>query len=191
MGAVTLLAARLGSSVKTRGRRMSQDAGVSCPNCGHLVPASTVWAINGVCSKCLQPLEAGGDGGDRANEAAVRRWFDAFNARNLDGMLSEMHLRVDFHPLRLHGLDSSYHGHDGVRTWFAEIERLHHTHRIELSDVRDGRDGKLVAVGTLSVGDPSGPASFWALERFADGLIAGAHHYLTDPQIAKEGWLEP
>jgi len=168
---------------------MSEDAAVRCPNCGHLVPASTVWAINKVCSKCLRPLDGAGEGGEPAKEAAARRWFDAFNARDLDGMLVEMHPGVDFHPLRLHGLQSSYHGHDGVRSWFEEIDQLHHTHRIEIGDVRQARDGKLIVVGTLSVGDPSGPAAFWALERFADGAIAGAHHYLTDPRIAQEGWL--
>lgn len=119
---------------------MSGDAGVHCPSCGQLVPTSTVWAINRVCSKCLKPLDGSGDGRDRGREAVVRRWFDAFNAREIDAMLAEMHPRVDFHPLRLHGVESSYHGHDGVRSWLDDVERLHHTHRIELADVHDAQD---------------------------------------------------
>jgi ketosteroid isomerase-like protein len=115
-----------------------------------------------------------------AEEATVRRWFDAFNSRDLEGMLACMHPYVEFHPLRLHGLDSAYHGHEGVREWFAELQRLEHRHRIELAEVRTSSDGKLVATGTLKIADPAGPASFWALERFEGGMIVAAHHFLSD-----------
>lgn len=115
-----------------------------------------------------------------ADEATVRRWFDAFNSRNLEGMLACMHPYVDFHPLRLHGLESTYSGHGGVREWFAELQRLEHGHQIELSEVRASSGGKLVAAGTLKTADPAGPASFWALERFEGGMIIAAHHFLSD-----------
>ncbi len=58
-----------------------------------------------------------------ADEATVRRWFDAFNSRDLKGMLACMHPHVDFHPLRLHGIDASYRGHRGVSAWFAGLRR--------------------------------------------------------------------
>lgn len=115
-----------------------------------------------------------------AEEATVRRWFDAFNARDLEGMLACMHPYVDFHPLRLHGLESSYRGHAGVREWFGEVERMAHDHRIELTGVHATADGKLVAAGTLRTADPTGPASFWALERFEGGMIVDAQHFLSD-----------
>lgn len=91
-----------------------------------------------------------------------------------------MHPYVDFHPLRLHGLASAYSGHAGVREWFAELLRLGHHHRIELTEVRPASGGKLVAAGTLRTVDPAGPASFWALERFEGGMIIAAHHFLSD-----------
>jgi ketosteroid isomerase-like protein len=115
-----------------------------------------------------------------AEEATVRRWFDAFNSRNLEGMLACMHPYVDFHPLRLHGLRSAYSGHAGVREWFAELLRLEHGQRVELAEVRASSDGKLVAAGTLETADPTGPASFWALQRFEGGMIIAAHHFLSD-----------
>lgn len=165
---------------------MSGRDGVNCVNCGYLVAASSIWAINGLCSECLRPLDtdpgddvAVGDG----RETVLRCWFDAFNARELDAMLACMHPGVDFHPLRLHGLASAYRGHDGVRRWFGDLETMQHRHRIELSEIRDGSDGQLVAIGSLSLVDPSGPSSFWGLERFSEGTIAAAHHYLTDPSI--------
>ncbi len=115
-----------------------------------------------------------------AEEATVRRWFDAFNSRNLEGMLACMHPYVDFHPLRLPGIESAYSGHGGVRGWFAELRRLKHNHRIELAEVSASSDGKLVAAGTLRTDDPAEPASFWALQRFEGGMIIAAHHFLSD-----------
>jgi ketosteroid isomerase-like protein len=148
------------------------------------VPTNSVWAINGLCSECLQPLSVSGSNGEGDGaepKSVVSHWFAAFNARELDGMLACMHPRVDFHPLRLHGIESSYHGHDGIRSWFADLDEMQHRHRIELDEVRDGRENQLIAIGALTLADPSGPASFWALERLSEGMIVAAHHYLTDP----------
>ena len=50
----------------------------------------------------------------RARDAVVR-WVDAFNERDLQGMLGRFHPEVRFRPLRLVGLDGSSRAHDGVR----------------------------------------------------------------------------
>jgi ketosteroid isomerase-like protein len=160
------------------------------------MPAGSVWVINGVCARCAQPLygePAGGAGlaGVEENRVdTVQGWFDAFNGRDLDGMLVRMHPRVDFHPLRLQGVESAYVGHDGVRRWFSRLQAMEHDHRVELASVRAGRDGQLIAIGSirLSTGTPEDD-SFWALERFAEGLIVAAYHYLTDPSIGEDGLL--
>ena len=47
-------------------------------------------------------------------ERTVSWWFDAFNARDLDGMLMLLHPRVDFHPVKLGGLVGPCRGHEGV-----------------------------------------------------------------------------
>jgi len=116
-------------------------------------------------------------------EETVRRWFEAFNSRDLETMLACMHPQVDFHPLRLHGLDSAYHGHAGVREWFGSLIAMEHHHRIDLDEVRETGDGQLVAAGILSAADPAGPSSFWALESFAEGKIVVAYHYVTKPDL--------
>ena len=59
-----------------------------------------------------------------ADEATVRRWFDAFNSRNLEGMLACMDAHVDFRPLRLHGVEAIYHCHTGVRDWFVDLVQI-------------------------------------------------------------------
>lgn len=161
------------------------------------MPAGSVWAINGVCARCAQPLYGDAAAGDLDSGAieeshvdTVHGWFDAFNGRDLDGMLVRMHPRVDYHPLRLQGVESAYLGHDGVRRWFARLQAMEHGHRVELADVRSARDGQLIAVGSISLpgGSPEDD-SFWALARFAEGLIVAAYHYLTDPSIGEDGLL--
>jgi ketosteroid isomerase-like protein len=115
-----------------------------------------------------------------ADETTVRRWFEAFNSRDLEGMLACMDPHVDFHPLPLHGLEVAYHGHSGVSEWFAGLQRLAHSHRIELAEATSLGTGRVIAAGTLTVADPAEPASFWALERFEAGLIVAARHHLSD-----------
>jgi ketosteroid isomerase-like protein len=115
-----------------------------------------------------------------ADETTVRRWFDAFNSRDLEGMLACMHPNVDLHPLHLHGIGGAYEGHAGVREWFASLQRLEHRHRIDLSETSTIGDGRVIAAGTLSGGDPDGPSSFWALDRLEGGMIVAARHHLSN-----------
>ncbi|MGH2973825.1 MAG: hypothetical protein ACRDLL_03020 [Solirubrobacterales bacterium] len=86
---------------------MSRQAGVRCPNCGHLIPPGSIWAINRTCSECLQPCGLTGEQTDLGGDGA-------------------------------------------------------------------GADGE------------ASSSSFWALENFAEGMIAAAHHYLTNPKILEE-----
>ena len=88
-------------------------------------------------------------GHDRAGArcAPVRRWVDAFDARDIEGMLACLDPEVRFHPLRLNGLDGSYRGHGGVQRWFAQLTPLHHDYVISL--VRGSGDNEVLAVGEL------------------------------------------
>ncbi|MFP5389126.1 MAG: nuclear transport factor 2 family protein [Thermoleophilia bacterium] len=115
-----------------------------------------------------------------ADEVTVRRWFDAFNSRDLEAMLDCMDAHVDFQPLRLRGIDAMYHCHVGVRDWFADLVRMGHRHQIELAEVSPAAGDKVIAAGKLSTPDGDGPSSFCAVEHFEDGLIVLARHYLRD-----------
>jgi hypothetical protein len=115
-----------------------------------------------------------------ADEATIRRWFDAFNLRDLEAMLACMDAHVDFRPLRLAGIDDAYHCHVGVRDWFADLVRMEHRHRIDLSTVRASGEDTVIAAGTLSIGGPAQPSSFWAVEHLDNGVIVAARHHLSD-----------
>ena len=113
----------------------------------------------------------------------VARWVDAFNARDLDGMLACFTEDVDFHPLRLNGCDASYSGHDGVREWWLLVNRGRLEHRIVISDTRVIDDGRMLANGSLTLGGEVDIGRFCALHSFEGGLIVMAHHYLSDPDM--------
>jgi len=115
-----------------------------------------------------------------ADEATVRRWFDAFNSRNLEGMLACMDAHVDFRPLKLNGIGGVYHCHAGVSEWFADLIQMEHCHRIELSKVHASSGGEVIAAGTLSAPEPLPSSSFWAVDQLQGGRIVAARHFLSD-----------
>jgi SnoaL-like domain len=124
-------------------------------------------------------------------ERVVSRWVDAFNARDLEDMLMRLDPRVDFHPLRLGGLGSSYRGHDGVRDWWLQTMRQVGEYQIGLSDVRSVGEGEVFAVGSLHLAGERHIGSFSALHRIDRGLIVAAYHCLTDPEMIESLGLIP
>jgi ketosteroid isomerase-like protein len=113
-------------------------------------------------------------------EEIVSQWVDAFNQRDLDGMLGRLDADVDFRPLRLNGLRGSYRGHDGVREWFAHLERLCDKHCIVLSYAWAGAEGRVFAVGSLSLAGEPDVRSVWALHRIYGQRITAVYQYVSD-----------
>ncbi len=116
----------------------------------------------------------------------VARWVEAFNARDLEGMLACLAHDIALHPVKLIGLEASYRGHNGVRSWFAQLQRHRYAHAIVLSDLRDLGDGRVFATGSLSLREGPEIAPFSGLHRVADGVTVRAHHYLTDPEMIEQ-----
>ena len=122
----------------------------------------------------------------RGSKELVARWVEAFNARDLDGMLACLAEDVDFHPLRLTGVLASYDGHDGVREWWATLGDIGHDHRIVLAEVRYLRDGRVLASGSLKVGGERDVGPFSAVDRVDGGRIVATHHYLSDADMLEQ-----
>jgi hypothetical protein len=116
----------------------------------------------------------------RLPEAIVMCWVDAFNARDLPGMLRCLDTNVRFHPLRLHGLTGSYRGHDGVSEWFARL-RGRREHRILVNEVQLVGEDRVSVLGSLCLREEPEVAPFCGLHRVRHGRIVNAHHYITDP----------
>ena len=85
----------------------------------------------------------------------VRRGVDAFNRGDIDGMLEVMHPDVTLVPVRALLEGGEYHGHDGVRRYFSDMEEDWASRRIEIDEIRDLDDGVLV-LGTFALTGRSG-----------------------------------
>src|SRR6185436_17439341 len=96
------------------------------------------------------PVTGPGQSAER-DEAVVTAWFDAFNLRDLDGMLERFDDEIEFRPLRFPGVEPSYVGHAGVREWFAAVTGGGHVHRIEAESFSRTEDGRLLVAGKVSL----------------------------------------
>ncbi len=110
----------------------------------------------------------------------VQRWIDAFNARDLEGMLSCMSPVVAFQPVRLHGIERTYNGRDGITRWHGRLGRLHLDDRIEVRELTVPGTMTVLAVGRLGVEALDSWTPFWGVHTIDDGLIVAARHHRGD-----------
>lgn len=106
-----------------------------------------------------------------ANIEVVRRLFDAFSRRDLDAMLELVAPEVEFWAPTASFARSGepYIGHDGMREYFADVERLWRTLEVVPHDFRDLGDRVLVLGRVYARGEggyiSDSPAQWlWKLE---------------------------
>jgi ketosteroid isomerase-like protein len=51
-----------------------------------------------------------------------RRWFEAFNARDLEALIALCDPGVEFHSVFAAVGGATYHGHDGMRSWHRDLQ---------------------------------------------------------------------
>lgn len=123
----------------------------------------------------------------------VQRWVDAHNDREIDGMLACAAEDIEFHPMRLTDGDAGvYTGHEGLRLWFEELRRGKLQHELRIDQIRENSEDEVLLVGTVEVPGHSTVAEFYGIYDIPDGLIARAHHYLSDRRTMEElGIIRP
>ena len=125
------------------------------------------------------------------NVEVVRRVSDAYNRRDVEAMLDELHPEIEWYPwlqVQLGGGATVYRGHQGVRDGVRDGEDAFSEVRAELSEVRDLGD-RAVAIGHLrGRGKESGALTeselAWIVE-FQGGKVIRVREYL-DPKEALE-----
>jgi ketosteroid isomerase-like protein len=125
------------------------------------------------------------------NIETLRRCLARFQARDEERFLELMHPEVDLVPAiaviepdeLAHG---DYHGHEGVRRWFADIEGLS-DYRVEFDQfTRAGEDVLVTGRVFFEPDDREGRVyEIFYLFRFRDGLVASLRTY-RDEQEALE-----
>jgi ketosteroid isomerase-like protein len=128
------------------------------------------------------------------NVEVIRQMFDAFARRDVDALLDLMDPRVEFFAptATLAHEGTSYRGHDGIRDYFADVERLWEELRVTPGEYRAEGDTVLVlgqihargAVGYLA----ESPAGWlWRLE---NGKIVHGHVYTNPDDAVRDAGLE-
>jgi ketosteroid isomerase-like protein len=136
----------------------------------------------------------------RANVERHRRWNEAFNTRDVEGLIALCESQVEFHStFAAVGGMTIYHGHDGLRRWYRELEDVWGEVRLEAEAYFDLGEHTLVFYVIHGRGRQSGadvvmPAA--AVVRSRDGLFVYIKGYarredaLSDLGVS-EGELEP
>jgi ketosteroid isomerase-like protein len=108
------------------------------------------------------------------DEDAVRQYYAAWSAGDLGAMLALAHPEIEAAPtLGLLYEQSVYRGHDGIRSWFAEVERDWQAFDPRVLDVVT-RDDEVIAFIRLTAWRDGRDfdASIAAVHTFRDGRIA-------------------
>jgi ketosteroid isomerase-like protein len=83
---------------------------------------------------------------EESREELVRWWFDRWNAREREIDPQIFHHDVVFHS----GLtNATYHGHDGLRRWMAEIDDQFEEWHSFIDELRDAAKERLLVLGTI------------------------------------------
>jgi ketosteroid isomerase-like protein len=79
-----------------------------------------------------------------SREELVRREFDRWNA-------GEREIEIFHHDVVVHSgmTNATYHGHDGLRRWMAEIDDQFEDWHSSIDEFRDAPEDRLLALGTI------------------------------------------
>ena len=108
-----------------------------------------------------------------SREELIRRWLDRWNAgeREIDPQL--VHHDVVVHSQMT---NATYHGHDGVRRWMAEIDDQFEDWHSSIDEFRDAPEERLLVLGAIHLRGRAGGVEFdqpmaWLLTFSGDQVI--------------------
>ena len=73
----------------------------------------------------------------RSPDSTVLRAIDAYNRRDLDALLAEMHPEIVLQPPLTALAGNVYRGHDGVAQWLTDLDETFERTHIEPVEVED------------------------------------------------------
>jgi ketosteroid isomerase-like protein len=118
----------------------------------------------------------------RSEFDVTRAAYDAWNRADLDGFVKSFSEEVEVHPFLGRGLvASTYHGHDGLRSWFADANEPWERLDVEAEEFKQLEDGRLV-IFVRALGEGSGSralveARIVHVLSFRDGKIVRLDSY--------------
>jgi ketosteroid isomerase-like protein len=108
------------------------------------------------------------------NEVLASRIVAAFNSGDVEAAVDLMHPEIEFIPRRA-PIQGPYHGHSGIRKFFADNEENFDFFQVDPEENNDLGDGRVLGTGTLRVrGKGSGvevATTTAVILTFADGKV--------------------
>jgi ketosteroid isomerase-like protein len=132
---------------------------------------------------------------DPVNVDLVRRLYEAFDERDLEGMMAVTSPDLEWFPPQTASMvqrAEPYRGHEGLRTYFADVDRVWQRLDIIPRDFRDLGDRVLVlgrVYGRGEGGYISDSPAGW-LWRVENGAITWGHVYLSRAEALQAAGLE-
>jgi ketosteroid isomerase-like protein len=127
----------------------------------------------------------------RENVEVVRRGYDAFNRRDLDGFLSLMSDDVESRS-RLVPVEGGFHGQDGVRRWWSSLLDNFPDMEIEVMDIRDLGD---VILGEYRIRGHGAGSQIpvedhqWQVVRFRGDKVSSWRVFLSEAEALEDARL--
>ena len=125
--------------------------------------------------------------------APVRRWFDGL--RNGDPLPEICHPEIEIRNWAESPAAGPYHGHDGVRLWWSDVQDSFEHVRFELVDVIDAGDERVVTVqrlvGRFRLTGIDLDHTWGSVVTVRGGKIASAVGYSSPARAMRAAGLEP
>jgi ketosteroid isomerase-like protein len=127
------------------------------------------------------------------NVELFHKAVEGYNRRDIEPMLEVFHPEAEWYPFtaQVEG-DEAYHGHQGLRQWWANIEATFEELEASVNEVRDFDDAVL-ALGHLRARFKSGVAldtEIGWLTRYRDGLAVWGRAYQSHAEALEAAGLK-
>jgi ketosteroid isomerase-like protein len=127
------------------------------------------------------------------NVELAYRAQDALNRRDIDALLVLADPDIEFTPaiLELEG-GGSYRGHDGLRSWWAEMLTVFPDYRTEADEVRDHGDVTITRARLRAHGTESGALveeAFWSVAEWRNEKCVRFQTFRTETEALKAAGL--
>ena len=131
-------------------------------------------------------------GMSQENVALFRKAIDCYNRRDLESMLQMWHPEAEWYPFtaQVEG-DDAYHGHEGLRRWWANVDATFEEIAASVEEIRDLGD-TVLALGRLRARFRSGVAldsEIGWLTRYRDGLGVWGRAYQSHAETLEAAGL--
>jgi ketosteroid isomerase-like protein len=91
----------------------------------------------------------------RENVEAARHWIDAYNRRDMEGLIGLTDPDFQFRSYFV-GIESLFHGHEGLQTYFAQLDDAYESFQVVAREVFDAGAAVLMVAQAEWCGKGSG-----------------------------------